>query len=303
MMGTELEALITGKIEGREVGTRLRITAGYDRLFCIHFNLGKTMQELAGVPLQTLAGLLAFGFVVAGLIHISGVGAGVLLVPSLMVVFHLSPTGAVATASLFSVLFRVGSVMSIWKSGNLVWSAFRRFVLFALPVAAVSAALAGFIHKFAPEAKPVIDSVVRALVVIACLIALTSLYSDKLKAAMRKLGMGGLASISGFFIGASGVGGGVLVVPALLSLGTLTASQSVATSGIISMVLMSSSSLLYAISGAVAWVYLICMLVGGYASLPFAIKLQKRLSQKTLVDIVAALIVVSLNGLLIQWLF
>jgi uncharacterized protein len=261
------------------------------------------MQELAGVPLLTLAALLAFGFCVAGLIHISGVGAGVLLVPSLMVFFKLSPTAAVATASLFSVLFRVGSVMSIWKGGQLVWSAFRRFVLFALPVAAVSAALAGFIPQFASDAKPAIDSAVRALVVIACLIALISLYSDKLKAAMRKLGMGGLASISGFFIGASGVGGGVLVVPALLSLGTLTASQSVATSGIISMVLMSASSLLYAISGAVQWLYLICMLVGGYASLPLAIKLQKRLSQKTLVDIVAALIVVSLNGLLIQWLF
>jgi uncharacterized protein len=229
------------------------------------------------------------------------VGAGVLLVPSLMVFFGLSPTQAVATASLFSVLFRVGSLISIWKSGQLDWPAFRRFVLFALPVAAVSALLAGFIPKLVPESKSVIDSAVRSLVVVACLIALTSLYSDKLKAAMRKLGMGGLASISGFFIGASGVGGGVLVVPALLSLGTLTASQSVATSSIISMVLMSASSLLYALSGAVQWLYLICMLAGGYASLPLAIKLQKRLSQKTLVDIVAALIVVSLNGLLIQW--
>jgi uncharacterized membrane protein YfcA len=193
--------------------------------------------------------------------------------------------------------------MSIWKSGQLVWPAFKRFVLFALPVAAVSTALVGFIPQFVAEAQSVIDTVVRALVVIACLIALISLYSDRLKAAMRKLGIGGLACISGFFIGVSGVGGGVLVIPALLSLGTLTASQSVATSAIISMMLMSSSSLLYAISGSVAWGYLICMLVGGYASLPLAIKLQKRLSQKTLVDIVAALIVVSLNGLLIQWLF
>lgn len=251
----------------------------------------------------TLAELLTFGFIVAGLIHISGVGAGVLLVPSMMVVFHLSPTQAVATASLFSVLFRVGSIMSIWKGGQLVWPACRHFVLFALPVAAASALLAGFIPTFVPEVKPAVDSVVRSLVVIACLIALTSLYSDRLKAAMRQLGMGGLASISGFFIGASGVGGGALVVPALLSLGTLTASQSVATSSIISMVLMSASSFLYALSGAVQWVYLACMLVGGYASLPLAIKLQKRLSQKTLIDIVAALIVVSLNGLLIQWFF
>jgi uncharacterized membrane protein YfcA len=170
-----------------------------------------------------------------------------------------------------------------------------------LPVAAISAALAGFLPTFAPAAKPAIDSIVRALVVVACLIALTSLYSNRLKAAMRKLGMGGLAGISGFFMGASGVGGGVLVVPALLSLGTLTASQAVATSGIITMVLMSSSSFLYAISGAVAWVYLLCMLVGGYASLPLAIRLQKHLSQKTLIDIVAALIAVSLCGLLIQW--
>jgi uncharacterized protein len=249
----------------------------------------------------TLFELLAFGFVVAGLIHISGVGAGVLLVPSLMVIFKLTPTQAVGTASLFSVLFRLGSMMSIWKSGQLDWSAFRRFVLYALPVAAVSAGLAGFVPKIFPESKGAIDTTVRVLVVVACVIALTSLYSDRLKAAMRKLGMGGLAGISGFFIGASGVGGGVLVVPALLSLGTLTATQAISTSGVISIVLMSSSSFLYALSGSIQWIYLLCMLVGGYASLPLAIRLQKKLSQKTLVDIVAALIVVSLNGLVIQW--
>ena len=261
------------------------------------------MQELAGVPLPTLAGLLAFGFCIAGLIHISGVGAGVLLVPSLMLVFDFSPTHAVATASMFAVLFRMGSVMSIWRSGLLVWPAFRQFVVFAMPVAAVSAALAGFIPKLLPHYQNNFDSAVRILVLMALSLALVSLYSDRLKAVMSQLGVGGLASIAGFFMGASGVGGGVLIIPALLSLGTLTASQSVATASLLTMLLMSASSLLYALSGAVNWLYLVCMLVGGYASLPLAIKIQKRLSQKTLIDIVAALIVVSLNGLLIQWLF
>jgi len=73
--------------------------------------------------------------------------------------------------------------------------------------------------------------------------------------------MAGMASISGFFIGASGVGGGALVVPALLSLGTLSATEAIATSSVISMVLMASSSLLYAISGAVQW--LIALHAGG----------------------------------------
>jgi uncharacterized membrane protein YfcA len=41
--------------------------------------------------LPTLLALLAFGFVVAGLIHISGVGAGVLLVPSLMFFLNFRP--------------------------------------------------------------------------------------------------------------------------------------------------------------------------------------------------------------------
>ncbi len=252
-------------------------------------------------PITTLLELLAFGFVVAGLIHISGVGAGVLLVPSLMVIFKLSPTQAVASASLFSVLFRVGSLASIRRSGHVQWPAFKHFVLFALPVAAVCAALAGFIPKVFPDWRSSIDSTVRALVLVACLIALVSLYSERIKSALRRLGMAGMASVSGFFIGASGVGGGALVVPALLSLGTLTATEAIATSSVISLVLMASSSFLYALSGAVEWVYLLCMLVGGYASLPFAIKLQSKLSQKTLVDIVAALIVVSLNGMVIQW--
>jgi uncharacterized protein len=245
--------------------------------------------------------LLVFGFVIGGLIHISGVGAGVLLVPSLMVFFKLSPSEAVGTASLFSVLFRLGSVTSSWRSGLIHPAAFKRFVLYALPVVALSALLAGFLPKWLPAYRPAIDAFVRVLVVIACVIALASLYSEQLKAAMRKLGLARLAAVSGFFIGASGVGGGVLVVPALLSLGTLTAAESIATSGVISMVLMSTSSALYAASGAVQWVFLLCMLVGGYASLPLAIRLQKRLSQKTLVDIVAALMVVSLNGLVIQW--
>lgn len=253
--------------------------------------------------LPTLLALLAFGFVVAGLIHISGVGAGVLLVPSLMVIFKLSPTVAVATASLFSVLFRVGSIASIRRSGHVQWPAFKRFVLFALPVAVVCAALVGFVPKVIPEWRAAIDSTIRGLVLVACLIALVSLYSERIKAMLRKLGMAGMASVSGFFIGASGVGGGALVVPALLSLGTLSATEAIATSSVITMALMAASSVLYTLSGAVQWLYLLCMLVGGYASLPLAIQVQKRLSQKTLVDIVAALIVVSLNGMVIQWFF
>jgi uncharacterized membrane protein YfcA len=245
--------------------------------------------------------LLAFGFVVGGLIHISGVGAGVLLVPSLMVVFKLSPMQAVGTASLFTVLFRLGSILSIWRSGQLQWPVIKTFVLYALPVTAISAALASFSPKLFPEYRSTIEAVLRGLVLVACLIALTSLYSERLKTGMRKLGVNGLAAVAGFFLGGSGVGGGVLIVPALLSIGTITAAQAIATSGFIAMVLTSFSGALYALSGSVQWVYLLCMLAGGYASLPLAIRLQKRLSQKTLVDIVAALIVVSLNGLVIQW--
>jgi hypothetical protein len=218
-----------------------------------------------------------------------------------MVIFKLPPTQAVATASLFSVLFRLGSITAIRRSGHVQWPAFRRFVLFALPVAMVCAALAGFVPQYLPDWRGTIDGTVRGLVLIACLIALVSLYSERIKASLRKLGMAGMASVSGFFIGVSGVGGGALVVPALLSLGTLSATEAIATSSVISMALMASSSLLYAFSGALEWLYLLCMLLGGYASLPLAIRLQKRLSQKTLVDIVAALIVLSLNGMVIQW--
>ena len=245
--------------------------------------------------------LLAFGFVVAGLIHISGVGAGVLLVPSLMVVFKLSPMQAVGTASLFTVLFRLGSILSIWRTGQLQWPVIKTFMLYALPATAISAVLAGFAPKWYPEFRGLIEATLRGLVLVACVIALVSIYSESLKSAMRKLGVNGLAIVAGFFLGSSGVGGGVLIVPALLSIGTLTATQAIASSGLIAMVLTASSGLLYALSGSVQWLYLVCMLIGGYASLPLAIWVQKKLSQKTLVDIVASLIGVSLLGLVIQW--
>lgn len=249
----------------------------------------------------TLAELVAFGFFVGGLIHISGVGAGVLLVPSLIVMFQYSPAQAVGTASIFSVLFRIGSVASVLKQGNIHMPSLKTFVLFALPWTLAAAVVFSFTGKVYPNAKHGIEVTTRSLILIAAVIALVSLYSLKLKEKLKSWGLKRLAAFGGFLIGATGVGGGIVVVPALMSTGILTATQAIGTSSMIGLVLSGATSLLFGLSGAIQWPSLVWMLLGGYVSIPIANRLLKYFSQKTLIDIVAALIVVSINGLVLTW--
>ena len=103
----------------------------------------------------------------------------------------------------------------------------------------------------------------------------------------------GLGGVVGALIGATSVGGGVLVVPSLILLFGLSPRQTVGTSILIAFVLTLASSLVYGASGGIDWPSAVIMSVGSLIGVPLGVKLSMRLSSVLLGRIVIVVILAS----------
>lgn len=77
---------------------------------------------------------ISAGFIFSLLIFLSGVGAGVLVVPSLIVIFGLDPTLAVATGSFYAFLAKILMTAGHAKQGGVNWVVGRKFLYLCIPV-------------------------------------------------------------------------------------------------------------------------------------------------------------------------
>jgi len=110
-----------------------------------------------------------------------------------------------------------------------------------------------------------------------------------------------MGSIVGALIGATSIGGGVLIVPMLMILFGLEASRTVGSSIFIAVVLTLLTSLIYSKGGAVDWVTGLVMAVGSLVGVPFGSRLSVKMPDKLLQGIVIILIFIAavmmlLNG-------
>lgn len=70
---------------------------------------------------------LLFGLFCGVLILLSGVGAGVIMLPGMIMLFGLAPATAVGTASLVSVLIKVVAAYAHGRDSRVDWVLFKRF--------------------------------------------------------------------------------------------------------------------------------------------------------------------------------
>lgn len=183
--------------------------------------------EALRLMLAFLSGL-GMGLVFAVL----GAGGGILAVPVLLVLFDL-PMGS-ATAGGLAVVFAAASTSALGhaRAGKVDW---RTAVLFG-PASIVGAVLGARLNAWVPE------RVTAGLFAGVLLLATASLFrakSDQPKPAPSRvlLAVAGLAL--GVMTGFLGVGGGFLMVPALIGLAGLPIHRAVGTSA----VLITASSL------------------------------------------------------------
>jgi len=171
------------------------------------------------------AGLLAF---VAGIAFgVFGAGGSILLVPILVYVLGLPVKVSLGMALLILVMTGGIAALAHARSGNINWKVGFQWSALGIGGAYIGGRVAEFIHPV------VLLTMFAAVVVVSSVGMIRQRGGDPLEGTSRdlpfwKIGLIGL--VLGFLTGMIGVGGGFLLVPALVLLGNVSVKRAIGTS-------------------------------------------------------------------------
>lgn len=266
-------------------------------------------MEFFGLSILALAGRFVLGLLIGFCIGMTGVGGGVLVLPALTLFLKMNPVMAVGTASVYSFLTKISATFHHTKLKTIDWRISFLFLAGALPAnAAVSVLIA---HRAAgPEFLHALKLFITGTVFLCAGVMVLNLVGQIHKEKSggtrktlseriaerphhsRILGVV-MGSVVGGLIGATSIGGGVLIVPMLMILFGLEARRTVGSSIFIAVVLTLLTSLIYHKGGATDEVTAIVMSAGSLIGVPLGSKISARMSDKLLQCVVIALIFIA----------
>jgi uncharacterized membrane protein YfcA len=171
------------------------------------------------------AGVLVF---VAGIIFgIFGAGGSILLVPILIYVLHLPVKLSLGMALVMLVLTGGTATLTHARARNVSWKIGLRWAAFGV----VGAYLGGRLAELVPEA--ILLTLFAIVIVAASAMMIRSSGPEKPRTPVTHIAMGKVALVGtalGFFTGMLGVGGGFLLVPAMVLVCNLDVKLAIGTS-------------------------------------------------------------------------
>lgn len=251
------------------------------------------------------------GLVIGFCIGMTGVGGGVLVLPALTLLLRMNAVMAVGTASLYAFLTKVSATFHHTKLKTIDWTLSLLFLAGAVPVNVLTArwiAAQGDNEDFTNGLKKFIIATVFFCVFMMVYNLISQIRSGR-EGAVKKANLAdhiagkpvlrrilgvAMGGVVGALIGATSIGGGVLIVPMLMILFGLEARKTVGSSIFIAVVLTLVTSLSY-FSGenSMDAVTAIVMAVGSLVGVPIGSKLSVKMPEKLLQSVVIGLILVA----------
>ncbi|NQT92886.1 MAG: sulfite exporter TauE/SafE family protein [Lentisphaerae bacterium] len=203
-----------------------------------------------------IAVCLVAGAVLGFLVGLAGVGGGVLTVPILILVMGMEPITAVGTAGLFAILTRTHAVIKHGRQGTINLRIGSRLLVAAVPGIIVTSLLVNWGKaSLRPEGVAILQNSIGYIVIGSILVSLCALLVDyrRFDGSFFRSGHGKvigvfLTFLVGAVMGATSVGGGILLIPALLLVYRET-SKYVGTSLFVGVLLLLVMSVIYAFVG------------------------------------------------------
>ena len=251
---------------------------------------------------------LAIGAVIGLIISTTGVGGGVIVLPILTYFFGLNTLAAVATANFLSMLMKVSSSYMHFRLGNIPLKGAMIVLAIMLPSTFLSSLLVTWLGSL-PEYEKQVEWGINLLVATAIIFSLylfiqRMFFSSPIKKQLVKTNqlraMAIPAILAGIVLGATGVGGGVVVLPMLLRYMQLNIKQAIGTSILVTTILSGSSAFAYAQDGYTDFKLALILCVGALIVMPLAKYLLIHLSERafqyiTLLLIACSAIMMTLN--------
>ena len=264
---------------------------------------------------------LVAGLVIGFTIGLTGIGGGVLVMPTLIRLFGFLPSLAVPTANLFAALARSHATYEHLKLDTLRRRTAFWFLVGGVPVdIAVTCVLR--LNRSRVWIDPEgLESGLRVLVIavmavagvaqIVNMVALGNKTEDDhykptpMFEASRKLKSVLCGALIGFLIGSTSVGGGVIVIPMLAALFALSPRDTVGTSNGISIVLALVSTTSFFVGNpdvpwAASMTTAVLMFVGSIAGVRVGSRLAVRMPARLLYGIITFLILVAIVSMVLK---
>jgi uncharacterized membrane protein YfcA len=262
-------------------------------------------MEFFDLSLMDIAIRLILGLVIGFCIGLTGVGGGILVIPALTVILRIDPIIAVGTTTLYAFLTKITATLHHFKLKTIDWEISMRFLAGAVPANIITAIWVthhGADEAFKASLKTFIVYVVLFSVGIMILNLIgqirPSVEKKELSLAARINGHAIIQNvliilmgiICGGLVGATAIGGGVLIVPILIVLFGMPAHRTVGSAIFIAFIMTMVTSLVYGSHGEQDKVTAITMAVGSLAGVYYGSKLSVKLPETLLRIIVVALI-------------
>ena len=258
------------------------------------------VDSLAPIVVRLVLGLL-IGFCIG----LTGVGGGVLGLQAMTLVIGLDPIRAVGTTSLYICLTNISAVFHHSRLRTIDWKMVRMILVGAVPgVIVVSLWISGHGGDLAFERglKWFIVAVVLFSVAVMTINLIAVLRGQAVASGkgptrrfldvprVRALAAVVSGAVVGGLIGATSVGGGVLVVPILVLVFGLSASRTVGSSVTIAFVLTLLVAVIFGRGGELDVSTAVVMAVGSLGGVPLGSRLSVRMPDKVLRAVMVALI-------------
>lgn len=234
---------------------------------------------------------LIIGAILGLIISLTGVGGGVVVLPVLTYFFGLDAFSAVATANFLSMLMKISSSYMHFRLGNVPIKSAVVVLAIMIPATVLTSFLVSYFSQW-PGYQPQVELAINILIVVAIIYSLflfiyriffafsLNQFEENNTIDIRSLLLPAISA--GVVLGATGVGGGVVVLPLLLRYLKLSVKQAIGTAIFVTTILSGSSAIAYMRDGHTHIVLAFTLCIGSLMTIPLAKYLMLNLSDRVL---------------------
>lgn len=249
---------------------------------------------------------IALGALIGLCLGLTGVGGGVLIIPILQVIFGMQTIMAVGTASIISSIVKANAGISHIAAGNVDWKALRWMLIGAIPATLLTTEF--IIHLYSiPSLSTAINRTIEVVIVGIMLLSMYSIYNKYKRCTQQNTSRDHSNKVAlsagvtcGTVIGSTGVGGGIMLLPAFNTLLGVGIKKSIGSSLVMALILSTLTALNYSRGGQSDITTAILMSAGAFIGVPIAMKLIKGAKDQHIYILTLAILFLSLGMLLFR---
>lgn len=249
---------------------------------------------------------LLIGSVIGLVITTTGVGGGVILLPVLIYLFGMNALAAVATANLLSMLMKLSSSYIHFRLGNIPLKPALLILGIMFPATFLASYGVTWLGN-QPEYYQRVESGINILMIVAIVFSLILFLQRMVKKSavdpltlltppnsitLSSLLVPGMSA--GFVLGATGVGGGLVVLPVLMRFAQMGIKEAIGTSIFVTTILSGGSAIAYSAGGYTDVHTAVILCLGSLFSIPLARYLLIYLSERFFQYLTLSFIVISI---------